>query len=101
MRDDERRWKILAIIWPITAFVTMGFEHSIANMFLIPHGMLYGADVSVSQMLLGNILPVATLGKHGRTAAVRNGRALLSVRAQQINDAKTPDTCLYMRYFKR
>ena len=28
----------------------MGFEHSIANMFLIPHGMLYGADVSVSQM---------------------------------------------------
>ena len=59
--DDERRRKILAIIWPITAFVTMGFEHSIANMFLIPHGMLYGADVSVSQMLLGNILPV-TLG---------------------------------------
>ena len=53
--------KILAIFWPITAFVTMGFEHSIANMFLIPHGMLYGADVSVSQMLLGNILPV-TLG---------------------------------------
>ena len=53
--------KILAIFWPITAFVTMGFEHSIANMFLIPHGMLYGADVSVSQMLMGNILPV-TLG---------------------------------------
>jgi formate/nitrite transporter len=60
--------KILAIFWPITAFVTMGFEHSIANMFLIPHGMLYGADVSVSQMLLGNILPV-TLGNMVGAAA--------------------------------
>lgn len=28
--------KIMAIILPISAFVAMGFEHSIANMFLIP-----------------------------------------------------------------
>jgi formate/nitrite transporter FocA (FNT family) len=25
--------KVLAIVFPITAFVTMGFEHSIANLF--------------------------------------------------------------------
>jgi len=28
--------KILAILWPITAFVALGFEHSVANMYLIP-----------------------------------------------------------------
>jgi len=32
--------KILSIIFPITAFVAMGFEHSVANMFLIPYGIM-------------------------------------------------------------
>ncbi|MBU0494143.1 MAG: formate transporter FocA [Chloroflexi bacterium] len=32
--------KILAIIFPITAFVAAGFEHSIANMYFIPMGLL-------------------------------------------------------------
>lgn len=32
--------KILAIIWPIAGFVALGFEHSIANMYFIPLGML-------------------------------------------------------------
>ncbi len=32
--------KILAIMIPITAFVAAGFEHSIANMFFIPMGLL-------------------------------------------------------------
>ena len=31
--------KILAIIFPITAFVTAGFEHSVANMYFIPIGL--------------------------------------------------------------
>jgi len=35
--------KILAIVWPISAFVALGFEHSVANMYLIPIGMLAGA----------------------------------------------------------
>jgi formate/nitrite transporter len=30
--------KILAIVFPISAFVTMGFEHSIANWFFLPLG---------------------------------------------------------------
>ena len=53
--------KILAIFWPISTFVALGFEHSIANMFLIPHGILCGAQVSVADMMLNNIIPV-TLG---------------------------------------
>jgi len=31
--------KILAIIFPITAFVAAGFEHSIANMYYIPYAL--------------------------------------------------------------
>jgi formate transporter len=32
--------KILAIIFPITAFVAAGFEHSVANMYFIPYGLM-------------------------------------------------------------
>lgn len=32
--------KVIAIIFPITAFVALGFEHSVANMYFIPYGML-------------------------------------------------------------
>jgi len=68
--------KILAILFPITAFVAAGFEHSIANMYFIPMGILLAnqpavlsaagvtADgvVNLSWMgLLGNLVPV-TIG---------------------------------------
>lgn len=36
--------KILAIIFPITAFVALGFEHSVANMYLIPVGMFVAPE---------------------------------------------------------
>jgi formate/nitrite transporter len=32
--------KIAALIFPITAFVASGFEHSVANMYFIPYGLL-------------------------------------------------------------
>jgi len=32
--------KILAIVFPISAFVALGFEHSVANMYLLPVGMM-------------------------------------------------------------
>ena len=53
--------KILGIWFPIMAFVAIGFEHSVANMFFIPAGMWYGASVTWGQFLLGNLLPV-TIG---------------------------------------
>ncbi len=58
---DDVTGKILGIWFPIMAFVAIGFEHSIANMFFIPAGMLYGANVTWAQFLLGNLVPV-TLG---------------------------------------
>ncbi|MFT4540676.1 MAG: formate transporter [Planctomycetota bacterium] len=36
--------KVLAIVFPITAFVTVGFEHSIANWFFLPWAMALGAE---------------------------------------------------------
>lgn len=51
--------KILAIIFPITAFVAMGFEHSIANMYFIPMGLFLRANPDVvglaSNLAGGNI----------------------------------------------
>lgn len=54
--------KILAIVFPITAFVACGFEHSIANMFLIPIGMLVkGTSLLGTLAAFQNLVPV-TLG---------------------------------------
>lgn len=39
--------KIVAIIFPITAFVAMGFEHSIANMYFIPMGIFLSNQPAV------------------------------------------------------
>eukprot|EP00934_Nitzschia_sp_Nitz4_P004688 Nitzschia sp. Nitz4//scaffold63_size106090//95818//96738//NITZ4_004415-RA/size106090-processed-gene-0.135-mRNA-1//1//CDS//3329556050//4678//frame0 len=58
---EEVAGKVLALWFPISAFVIMGFEHCIANQFLIPLGMMYGADISISELLLQALLP-ATLG---------------------------------------
>lgn len=53
--------KVLGVFIPISSFVSMGFEHSIANMFLIPFGIFSGASVTFNVFLLKNLLPV-TLG---------------------------------------
>jgi len=58
---EEVAGKILALWFPIAAFVMLGFDHCIANQFLIPVGMMYGADISVSHLFLHALLP-ATLG---------------------------------------
>ena len=39
--------KIMAILFPITAFVASGFEHSIANMYFIPMGLLLKGEPQV------------------------------------------------------
>ncbi len=53
--------KVLAVIFPISAFVTLGFEHSIANMYFISVALLNGADGVTVSGFLGNLVPV-TLG---------------------------------------
>jgi formate transporter len=59
--SEEVSGKILGIWFPIMAFVALGFEHSIANMFFIPLGMFYGAHATWTQFFVVNLIPV-TLG---------------------------------------
>ena len=59
--SEEISGKILGIWFPIMTFVALGFEHSVANMFFIPLGILYGAHVSWYQFFVVNLIPV-TLG---------------------------------------
>jgi hypothetical protein len=68
--------KILGILFPITAFVAAGFEHSVANMYFIPMGILLAKQPAVLQAagltsagvtnlsiggFVGNLVPV-TIG---------------------------------------
>ena len=71
--------KILAILFPITAFVAAGFEHSIANMYFIPKALLIKnfanemfwtsinaspeiyANLTWSNFIINNLIPV-TIG---------------------------------------
>jgi formate/nitrite transporter len=66
--------KIFAIFFPIMAFVALGFEHSVANMYFIPTGLFLRAFAGVAapegmapgalswaSFALGNLVPV-TIG---------------------------------------
>eukprot|EP01114_Cavostelium_apophysatum_P016760 TRINITY_DN4831_c0_g1_i1.p1 TRINITY_DN4831_c0_g1~~TRINITY_DN4831_c0_g1_i1.p1 ORF type:complete len:347 (-),score=56.45 TRINITY_DN4831_c0_g1_i1:25-1065(-) len=53
--------KILGLFYPICAFAAAGFEHCVANMFYVPLGMFYGADVSVGDFIVKCLIP-STLG---------------------------------------
>jgi formate/nitrite transporter len=63
--------KVLAIVFPIAAFVACGFEHSVANMYFIPLGIFLSERMAASGAanldvlnwagLVRNLLPV-TLG---------------------------------------
>ncbi|HNA27612.1 MAG TPA: formate/nitrite transporter family protein, partial [Nitrospira sp.] len=56
--------KILAILFPISAFVACGFEHSVANMFFLPLGIALAAGSAAPLSLVGALsnLALVTLG---------------------------------------
>lgn len=53
--------KIVAMWGPVLLFFSQGFEHTVVNMFVIPVGMLMGANLTVADWWLWNQIPV-TLG---------------------------------------
>jgi formate/nitrite transporter len=53
--------KILAIVPPITAFVAAGFEHSVANMYFIPIGLLLRGHQHVVEIAGQNVEQLANL----------------------------------------
>lgn len=65
---DDVAGKIIGLFFPVMIFVLCGFEHCIANMYYISAGImannmyaLGAANLSLTNFLLGNLLPV-TLG---------------------------------------
>jgi formate/nitrite transporter len=60
--------KILAILFPITAFVALGFEHSIANMYFIPVGLLLKQNpqlIAAANEMLGELPSLLNLTTSG------------------------------------
>ncbi len=56
--------KVLAIIFPITAFVALGFEHSVANMYFVPAGLVLKQDaqvLSAATRMLGQVPDLSRL----------------------------------------
>jgi len=48
--------KIMAIIFPITAFVAAGFEHSVANMYYIPYALFIKFfDPTYTELVSGQV----------------------------------------------
>ncbi len=93
--------KVAAVIFPVTAFVASGFEHSIANMYFIPYAIMLknntkvitaleklspGIDLSHLNMLgfFGNLLSVTIGNIVGGTVVVGLVYWFIIVRPQQI-----------------
>lgn len=53
--------KLLACEIPVMAFVALGFEHCVANMFFLPLAMMQGYPLDISTLFTANLIP-ATLG---------------------------------------
>lgn len=49
--------KVVAVVFPVTAFVAAGFEHSIANMYFLPLAALLGAPIGAAE-IARQLLPV-------------------------------------------
>ena len=58
--------KVVAIVFPVAAFVAAGFEHCVANMYFVPLGLFLGGDsmpegLTWGTFVMRNLIPV-TLG---------------------------------------
>ncbi|MDX1996627.1 MAG: formate/nitrite transporter family protein [Thermoanaerobaculia bacterium] len=63
--------KILALLFPVTAFVALGFEHSIANWFFLPFGLALDAGAAVPFLgAVKNLLAVTAGNLVGGTLLV-------------------------------
>jgi formate/nitrite transporter len=59
--SDSFEGKIFGIWWPIMAFITVGYEHSVANMYFLSTGMMYNSNFTYGNFLAWNMIPV-TIG---------------------------------------
>ena len=64
--------KVVALFFPVAAFVMAGYEHSVANMYYFMAGVFAGADLSAFDIIVRNLIPV-TIGNIIGGAVVLGG----------------------------
>ncbi len=50
--------KLVGCWFPISTFVAIGLEHSVANLFIMPCALLLGAKVTLQDVIVKNLIPV-------------------------------------------
>jgi len=50
--------KLVGCWFPISTFVAIGLEHSIANLFIMPCALLLGAKLTIGDVIIKNLIPV-------------------------------------------
>jgi formate/nitrite transporter FocA (FNT family) len=80
MTSKNTGGKILAMWLPIMMFFGLGYEHAVVNMFVIPLGMILGAEVSFADWWLWNQIPVTIGNMVGGLALT--GLALYAIHAK-------------------
>ena len=100
LATDNMMGKILAIWWPIMAFVALGFEHSIANTFFVPAGIFIGNGASYtgpaleagwSSFLMNNLVPVTLGNIVGAVVFISLFGYFIYLRSNKDNSAKSQE----------
>ncbi|KAK1225715.1 hypothetical protein PQX77_011335 [Marasmius sp. AFHP31] len=69
-QHDSQSHDLFPLLFALKVFVACGFDHVVANMFSVPLGMMFGADITVGQYIgksfiasyLGNIVGALLVG---------------------------------------
>ncbi|NMA55698.1 MAG: formate/nitrite transporter family protein [Firmicutes bacterium] len=88
--------KLWGMFFPIAAFVTSGFEHSIANMYFVPAGIMLTGDAKIVELLgrdvsgltwgsfiANNLIPVTLGNLIGGAVIVATGYYLIYIKPSQ------------------
>jgi formate/nitrite transporter len=85
--------KLVAVALPVSAFVAAGYEHSIANMYFIPLGMMLQADAGHAVDLWGlarNLVPVIAGNIVGGSVLVALVYDVIYLRPRKQEEPLTP-----------
>jgi formate/nitrite transporter len=55
---NDMAGKMVGCWFPISTFVGIGLEHSVANLFILPLALMLGANISLKTMIVKNLIPV-------------------------------------------
>ena len=56
--SNDLAGKLVGVWFPISTFVAIGLEHSVANLFIMPAAMLLKAQLTLADVMMRNVIPV-------------------------------------------